>query len=111
MAAYGADASTLPDRLKKSADYEVWAEHQDAVAMFLCASTQWRTSPSGVMGLDYSVLLGPGGLLDLYDISDKRQTLEDVQIIELRARELINEASQKEVKKAQQTGMRRRARS
>jgi hypothetical protein len=34
--------------------------------------------------------------------------LEGLQVIEGRARQLINEAAQKEVKKAQQTGAKRR---
>ncbi len=97
MAAYGADASALPERLLQPVEYEVWPEHEDAVLMFLRCETQWRTMSSGVMGLDYGVVLP---LMDLYAVSNKRQVLEDLQIMEGRAKELINEQAAKAAKTA-----------
>jgi hypothetical protein len=79
-----------------------------AVLMFLRVESQWRTTSSGVMGLDYNVLLGPGALLDLYGVDEPRQVFEDLQVIESRARQLLNESAQKEAKKAQQTVKKRR---
>jgi hypothetical protein len=79
-----------------------------AVLMFLRVESQWRTTSSGVMGLDYNVLLGPGALLDLYGVNEPRQVFEDLQVIESRARQLLNESAQKEAKKAQQTVKKRR---
>ena len=70
--------------------FVVWAEHEDAVMIFLCIQTQWRPGPNGVIGLDYGVLLGPGRMFDLYSVESPRQTLEDLQVMEARAKELIN---------------------
>jgi hypothetical protein len=40
--------------------------------------------------LDYGILLGPGNMFDLYNVESPRQTLEDMQVMEARAKELIN---------------------
>jgi len=90
LAAYGADASCLPESITTQKEFKVWAEHEDAVAMFLRIQTQWRTGPNGVIGLDYGILLGPGNIFDLYSVESPRQTLEDLQVMEARAKELIN---------------------
>jgi hypothetical protein len=92
LKAYGADASVLPAQMFKRKEYEVWAEHEDAVLMFLRCQTQWRTTSAGVMGLDYGVVLQ---LMDLYAVSSRRQVLEDLQIMEAHARDLYNKAAQK----------------
>ena len=60
-------------------DYEVWEENWPAVQMFLRCQTQWRSSVSGVIGLDYAVLRW---LFTLYSVEDERALLEDLQIIE-----------------------------
>jgi len=83
-------------------------DNWQAVLMFLRVESQWRTTSSGVMGLDYNVLLGPGGLLELYEVDEPRQTLEDLQVMEGTARQLLNDAAQKDLKKAQQTKGKRR---
>lgn len=69
----------------------MWPEHEDAVLMFLQCQTQWRVGGSGVIGLDYGVVLQ---MMDLYTVSNRRQTLEDLQVMESRARELINKAAE-----------------
>lgn len=91
LKAYGADASVLPERLTKPVEFEVWPEHEEAVLLFLRCQTQWRTTSSGVMGMDYGVVLQ---LMDLYAVEDRRQTLEDLQVMEARARELFNKAAE-----------------
>ncbi len=86
----------LPDDDQPPVDYGVWPENWPAVELFLRCSTQWRTgepspiAPAGVCGLDYSVVLA---LATLYlPASAETQTiLEDVQIMERRALELIYE--------------------
>lgn len=60
--------------------------------MFLRCQTQWRSTGNGVMGLDYNVVLQ---LCDVYAVADKRQLMDDLQIMEARARELINDAAAK----------------
>ncbi len=62
--------------------------------MFLRIQTQWRPGPNGVIGLDYGILLGPGNMFDLYSVKSPRQTLEDLQMMEARAKELINKAAE-----------------
>ena len=75
----------------KPKHFEVWPEHEDAVLLFLQCQTQWRVGGSGVVGLDYGVVLQ---MMDLYAVGNRRQALEDLQIMESRARELINKAAE-----------------
>ena len=75
----------------KPREYEVWPEHEDAVILFLRCQTQWRVGGLGVVGLDYAVVLQ---VMDLYAVGDRRQALEDLQVMESRAKELINKAAQ-----------------
>ena len=65
--------------------------------MFLRCQTQWRCGPSGVIGL-----------CNLYHVGDKRQLMDDLQIMEGRALELIAEKQEKEEKKAQRKSQARR---
>jgi hypothetical protein len=74
----------------KPKDFEVWPEHEDAVMLFLQCQTQWRVGGAGVVGLDYGVVLQ---MMDLYAVGNRRQALEDLQIMESRAKELINKAA------------------
>jgi len=97
LQAYGADASCLPKAVVKPKQFEVWPEHEDAVMLFLQCQTQWRVGGSGVIGLDYGVVLQ---MMDLYAVSNRRQALEDLQIMEGRARELINKAAEPKQKPA-----------
>jgi hypothetical protein len=76
----------LPEpKAEKSEDFEVWDENWDAVMMFLRMQTQWQVSMSGYVGLKYEVLLGTGGLCDLYNVEDHRDLLERLQIMEASA--------------------------
>ena len=68
-----------------SGDFEVWEENWEAVMMFLRMQTQWQVSMSGYVGLKYEVLLGSGGLCDLYNVEDRRDVLERLQILEATA--------------------------
>lgn len=65
--------------------------------MFLRCQTQWRTSMAGVVGLDYGVVLQ---LMDLYAVSNKRQVLEDLQVMEAHARDLFQKESEKQTREA-----------
>ena len=75
----------------KPREYEVWPEHEDAVTLFLRCQTQWRVGGLGVVGLDYAVVLQ---VMDLYAVGDRRQSLEDLQVMESRAKELMNKAAE-----------------
>lgn len=65
--------------------FEVWEENWEAVTMFLRMQTQWQVSMSGYVGLKYEVLLGSGGLFGLYNVEDRRDVLERLQIMEASA--------------------------
>ena len=76
----------LPEPKQKESDnFEVWEENWDAVMMFLRMQTQWQVSMSGYVGLKYEVLLGSGGLFGLYNVEDRRDMLERLQIMEASA--------------------------
>ena len=87
LAAYGADASCLPESITNPKHFEVWPEHQDGVMLFLRCQTQWRAGPGGLLGFDYSVVFQ---MMDLYAVDNRRQAMEDLQIMESRAIELLN---------------------
>ena len=61
--------------------------------MFLRMQTQWTTSMAGYVGLKYEVLLGSGGLFDLYNVEDRRDVLERLQILEATALEELRKRS------------------
>lgn len=63
-------------------DFEVWPENVDAVQMFIRAATQWRMGPSGPTGLDYTAVFQ---LMALYDINNKQELFEQLQIMEYAA--------------------------
>ena len=50
--------------------------------MFLRMNTQWTTSFGGVVGLRYEVLLLAGGLFDLYNVENRQEMLEGLQLME-----------------------------
>lgn len=90
-----------PEPEEGGEDYGVWAENLPAVELFLRCSTQWRSgepsalAPAGVYGLDYDVVLSVGRLY-LPAESEMRDILEEVQIMERRALELIYEHAKRE---------------
>ncbi len=57
-------------------------ENWDIVMMFLRMNTQWEMSFGGVVGLKYEVLLLAGGLFDLYNINNRQEMLEGLQLME-----------------------------
>ena len=82
----------LPDDMLAPQCYKLWPEHVDVTNLFLRCMTQWRTSGNGVIGLDYGVVLQ---LASLYGMSDPAAVLEDLQVMELHARTLINKQLEK----------------
>jgi len=71
-------------------DFEVWEENWLALEMFLRCQTQWRTTMSGVLGLDYVAV---AWLLKLYEVKNTRALLEDLQVMEAAAMMVINSRS------------------
>lgn len=93
----------LPDEVFEPENYEVWPEHVEAVRMFLRCQTQWRAGPNGVLGLDYGVVLQ---LCRVYAVEDDRQLLDDLQVMEGHALQLIAEAAERQQKAAKRKARR-----
>ena len=72
-------------KAKESEDFEVWEENWETVQMFLRVQTQWNVSMDGLVGLKYEVLLGSGGLFDLYNVKNRTDVLERLQVMEATA--------------------------
>ncbi len=83
-AAYGV---ILPDTIQQPQEYRLWGEHWPAVELFMRCMTQWRTGANGVIGMDYGVVLE---MAKLYQVPRLPKTMEDLQIMEIRARDLLN---------------------
>ena len=72
-------------KTEESDDFEVWEENWETVQMFLRVQTQWNVSMDGLLGLKYEVLLGSGGLFDLYNVKNRTDVLERLQVMEATA--------------------------
>ena len=68
-------------------DFGIWEENWQVVEMFLRVQTQWRSTMSGVIGLDYAAV---EWLFKLYEVEDQRTLLEDLQVMEAAAMSAIN---------------------
>ena len=79
----------LPEQARND-DFEVWEENWPVLEMFLRCQTQWRTTMSGVLGLDYAAV---AWVLKLYEVEDQRALLEDLQVMEAAAMVTINTRS------------------
>ena len=71
-------------------DFEVWPDNWAAVDMFLRCQTQWRTTMSGVCGLDYVAL---EWLFRLYGVEEPATVLENLQVMEAAAVKILNKGS------------------
>ena len=66
----------------------IWPEAWPAVDLFLKVQTQWRGGASGIIGLDYGAVRW---VMQLYGSADDRELLEDLQVIEARVIEKVND--------------------
>ena len=80
----------IPQSPKVEDKFEVWDCNWEIVILFLKMQTQWQVSMSGYVGLKYEVLLVAGGLFDLYNIKDRTEVLEGLQIMETAALKEFN---------------------
>ena len=71
----------------------VWEQNWETILMFLRMQTQWNVSMSGFVGLKYEVLLGAGGLFDLYNVDNRVAMLEDLKVMEAAALKEFNKDS------------------
>ena len=74
----------------KQADFEVWPANWPALQMFARLQTQWRTTMSGVSGLDYTAVLA---MLRLYEVEEPQAMLEDLQVMEVQAIKILNKGA------------------
>ena len=75
----------IPKSPEVKDEFVVWECNWETINMFLYMQTQWEVSMSGYVGLKYEVLLMAGGLFDLYNIEDRTEVLEGLQIMETTA--------------------------
>ena len=68
--------------------YEVEPDAWPALQVFLTVQTQWRSGPSGLLGLDYNAVRW---VMELQRIADPLAVLDDLQVIEARVVEIVNE--------------------
>ena len=85
LAALGVDTAIE----KEQRTFPVLEENMEAVRVFVMCLTQWRAGSSGLVGLDYNVVFE---VMALYDIKEKRDTFERVQIMEMAALKKANKA-------------------
>tara|TARA_R100000152_G_C6762123_1_gene186343 strand:- start:899 stop:1153 length:255 start_codon:yes stop_codon:yes gene_type:complete len=72
----------LKEQPEEKKDFEVFDENWDIVMMFLRMNTQWNCSFGGMVGLNYEVLLLAGGLFDIYNVENRQEMLEGLQLME-----------------------------
>jgi hypothetical protein len=70
----------------------VWPEHWQSLEIFALCDDQWRVAGESFIGLDLGVILQ---VADAYAVENKRQLVEDVQVIARRAAELLNKERRK----------------
>lgn len=61
-------------------DFEVWEENWVTLSLFFQLQTQWRVSMAGATGLDYSAIIV---LFDLYEVKDRVEVFEGIQVCEV----------------------------
>ena len=83
----------IPESPEEKDEFEIWECNWDIVFMFLKMQTQWNASMGGYVGLKYEVLLVAGGLFDLYNIENRLDVLEGLQIMEAAALKEINKSN------------------
>jgi hypothetical protein len=81
LKAFGAPQDVIDELIEaqKNEDFEVWDENWPVLTMFFRMQTQWRTSHSGLVGLDYSAAQW---IFGLYSVEDQREMLEALQVME-----------------------------
>ena len=65
-------------------------DNWEIVMMFLRLQTQWNMSFGCEVGLKYEVLLLAGGLFDLYNVTNRKEMLEGLQLMESVALKEVN---------------------
>ncbi len=101
LASQGLDLSVIePWRLEElqaeTEDFELWEEHVPVVELFMRCIRQWRTAGEAFLGIDYTVL---AWVSKLSGIEPTLQLLDDFQIMEAKAVDILNEQKPHKKKK------------
>lgn len=73
---------------KKENHFYLWPEHQDVLDLFLRCQTQFRVGGLGqITGFCYDSVLA---IAKLYEYDDLKSVIEDLQVMEIRAIEILN---------------------
>lgn len=83
----------LPVAISEPQNFSLWEDHWPVVELFMRCMTQWRGGPSGVIGLDYGVVLQ---MANLYSVKNLPDIMEELQVMEVHARNLINKQTERE---------------
>ena len=78
---------TMPDE-KRVQDFEVIPAAWPAVCMFLRVQTQWRAGSGVLIGLDYNAVRW---VFELQNVPNPNALLDDLQVIEGKVIEILNE--------------------
>ncbi|MFQ0996845.1 DUF1799 domain-containing protein [Gilliamella sp. CG25] len=68
---------------------EIWSDNWDAFQLFQAMSTQWRTSMSGILGLDYNCL---PWVMQMLDIKGNQKIFNDIRLMESQALTIIHKS-------------------
>lgn len=66
---------------------EIWQDNLDSFRLFKAMSTQWRTSMSGLIGLDYNCL---PWVMKVNNILESETIFHDIQLMESQALKIIH---------------------
>lgn len=86
-------------------DYELWEEHIPVVELFLRVIRQWRIAGESFLGIDYNVLEWVCRLLGM---EPTLALLDDFQVMEAAAADILNEQSKPKTDRAKRGRSRRR---
>lgn len=90
LKAFGAPQEVIDEMVvaQKNDDFEVLQENWHIIEMWLRMQTQWRATHGVLIGLDYNVAKW---LFDVYQVTDHKEMIEALMIMERTALEAINE--------------------
>lgn len=81
----------LPE--KKDIDFCLWPEHEKTFDLFMRCQTQWRIGGIGsITGFCYDSVLA---IAKLYEYDDLKFVIEELQVMEVRAIEILNKEANK----------------
>lgn len=86
-------------------DYELWEEHIPVVELFMRVIRQWRIAGESFLGIDYNILELVSRLSGMELTLD---LLDDFQIMEAAAADILNEQSKPKPEKPKRGASRRR---